>query len=123
MQYISLKEATQYCHHSQDYLKLRARQGKLKAAKIGRNWATTREWVEEYSGRNIQEIQKSSGIRFWKSNTMITVFLVVVGFLIITGIFINLDVFNQYFQWQIANVSSIFNEGLKMIPGKTIDLK
>lgn len=46
--YISLKEATKYCNYSQDYLSLRARQGKLKAVKIGRNWVTKKEWVEQY---------------------------------------------------------------------------
>ena len=46
--YISLREAAKYCSYSQDYLKLRARQGKFKAVKIGRNWVTTREWLSEY---------------------------------------------------------------------------
>ena len=44
-QYISLQEATKYCGYAQEYLSLRARQGKLKAVKIGRNWVTTKEWV------------------------------------------------------------------------------
>jgi len=35
--------------HSQQYLSLRARQGKLKAVKFGRNWVTKKEWVEEYA--------------------------------------------------------------------------
>jgi len=47
-EYISLKEATKYCDYSQEYLSLRARQGKLKAVKIGRNWVTKKEWVEQY---------------------------------------------------------------------------
>lgn len=46
--YISLQEAIKYCSHSQEYLSLRARQGKLKAVKIGRNWVTKKEWLEEY---------------------------------------------------------------------------
>ena len=46
--YISLQEATRYSPYSQEYLSLRARSGKLKALKIGRNWVTTREWLEEY---------------------------------------------------------------------------
>ena len=45
---ISLQEATKYCPYSQEYLSLRARQRKLKALKIGRNWVTTKKWVEEY---------------------------------------------------------------------------
>jgi len=48
-EYISLKKAAQYSEvYSQDYLSLRARQGKLKAVKLGRNWVTTREWVDDY---------------------------------------------------------------------------
>lgn len=46
--YISLTEAAKSCDYSQDYLSLRARQGKLGAVKIGRNWVTTKEWLEEY---------------------------------------------------------------------------
>lgn len=49
--YISLVEATKFCSHSQEYLSLRARQGKLKAVKFGRNWVTTREWLKEYIGK------------------------------------------------------------------------
>jgi excisionase family DNA binding protein len=49
--YISLKEATQYCNYSQEYLSLRARQGKLKAVKLGRNWLTKKEWLENYLRR------------------------------------------------------------------------
>ena len=46
--YLSLKEATKYCDYSQEYLSLRARQGKLKAIKFGRNWVTTKDWISEY---------------------------------------------------------------------------
>ena len=49
-EYISLTKATEYCDYSQEYLSLRARQGKLKAEKIGRNWVITKKWVEEYFG-------------------------------------------------------------------------
>jgi len=49
--YISLQEATKYCEYSQKYLSLRAKQGKLKAVKIGRNWVTKKEWVKEYIER------------------------------------------------------------------------
>ena len=47
-EYISLQEATKYCPYSQEYLSLRARQGKLKAVKFGRNWVTKKEWIQEY---------------------------------------------------------------------------
>lgn len=46
--YISLQEATKYCDYSQEYLSLRARKGKLKTIKIGRNWVTKKEWIQEY---------------------------------------------------------------------------
>jgi len=46
--YISLQEASKLCSYSQDYLSLRARQGKLKAIKKGRNWTTTRQWLNQY---------------------------------------------------------------------------
>ena len=46
--YIYLRDATKYCDYSQGYLSLRARQGKLKAKKIGRDWFTTKEWIEGY---------------------------------------------------------------------------
>jgi len=46
--YISLTEAAEGTDYSQEYLSLRARQGKLKAVKFGRNWVTKREWVDEY---------------------------------------------------------------------------
>jgi len=46
--YISLSKAAEFCSYSQEYLSLRARQGKLKAVKFGRNWVTTKEWLEEY---------------------------------------------------------------------------
>jgi len=46
--YIFLQEAAKHCPYSQEYLSLRARKGKLKAIKIGKNWATKKEWLEEY---------------------------------------------------------------------------
>jgi hypothetical protein len=46
--YITLKEATRFCDYSQEYLSLRARRGKLKAVKFGRNWMTKKEWLDEY---------------------------------------------------------------------------
>jgi hypothetical protein len=46
--YVFLAEAANYSGYSQEYLSLRARQRKLKAIKIARNWATTKEWIDEY---------------------------------------------------------------------------
>ncbi len=46
--FILLSEAAKHCQYSQEYLSLRARQGKLKTIKKGRNWITTLEWLREY---------------------------------------------------------------------------
>lgn len=46
--YISLKEATNYCDYSLEYLSLLARTGRLPAIKFERNWMTTREAIENY---------------------------------------------------------------------------
>jgi uncharacterized protein YjbI with pentapeptide repeats len=51
--YILLKEASKYCKYSQEYLSLRARQGKLKAVKLGRNWYTTKKWLQEYAKEEV----------------------------------------------------------------------
>ncbi|MDO8655369.1 MAG: hypothetical protein Q7R48_03045, partial [bacterium] len=48
LQYISLREAATFSEYSQEYLSLRARQGKLRSRKIGKSWVTTKEWLQEY---------------------------------------------------------------------------
>lgn len=58
--YISLREAARYCSYSQDYLKLRARQGKFRAVKIGRNWVTTKEWLAEYLRLSVIPVKRGS---------------------------------------------------------------
>lgn len=45
---ISLAQAADHCDYSQEYLSLRARQGKLRAIKRGRNWFTTLGWLDDY---------------------------------------------------------------------------
>ena len=57
--YISLAEAAEICSYSQEYLSLRARQHKLQAIKMGRNWFTTREWLDEYISKNAIDDKKS----------------------------------------------------------------
>lgn len=103
--YISLKEATKYCHYSPDYLKLRARQGKLKAIKMGRNWFTAREWLEEY--KNKLESNRASGKWPASSKGWLARFLII--FLIITGVFLLLS----------------FSEPVleKIIPAKVIEIE
>lgn len=45
---ITLAEATKYCSYSQAYLGKLAKEGKLEAVKLKRNWMTTKEAVERY---------------------------------------------------------------------------
>ena len=46
--YITLPEASAGGPYSADYLRLRARQGKLRAVKLGNSWYTTKQWVQDY---------------------------------------------------------------------------
>lgn len=46
--YITLKEATNYCNYSLEYLSLLARTGRLSAVKFNRNWMTTIQAIETY---------------------------------------------------------------------------
>jgi hypothetical protein len=120
--YISLKEATRYCNYSQDYLKLRARQNKLKAVKIGRNWVTTREWVEEYLNK-IPNPKSQITNKFQFSKIIPKVILGLVVILIVIGVFINFNIFSEYFQWQTAHISEFLDEGLGIIPGRVVEIK
>ncbi|MBW6440725.1 helix-turn-helix domain-containing protein [Patescibacteria group bacterium] len=56
--YISLHEAAKLTNYSQDYISLLCRQKKLQGIKLGRNWVTTKEWVEKY----INKTKGSGGI-------------------------------------------------------------
>ena len=46
--YLSLADAARMSPYTQEYLSLRARQGKLQALKLGRNWVTTEDWLNNY---------------------------------------------------------------------------
>jgi len=65
--YISLQEATKFCEYTQEYLSLRARQGKLKSVKFGRNWVTKREWLEEYL-KKVEEYNNQIAIKNLKGS-------------------------------------------------------
>ncbi|MCX6760590.1 MAG: hypothetical protein NTZ84_00580 [Candidatus Nealsonbacteria bacterium] len=67
--YISLREASKNCNYSQEYLSLRARQGKLKSAKFGRNWITTKEWLEEYAEKSKEYNSAHNGNSYRTKNT------------------------------------------------------
>ena len=61
--YISLGEAAKLTNYSQEYISLLCRQKKLEGTKIGRNWVTTKEWIENYvnktkgSGENVISVK------------------------------------------------------------------
>ena len=62
--FISLQDATRYCDYSEAYLRLRARQKKLKAVKFGKSWFTKKEWIQEYVTKieefntNVRKVKK-----------------------------------------------------------------
>ena len=43
-----MAQAAEISPYEQEYLSLLARRGEMKAEKIGRNWYTTVEWLNEY---------------------------------------------------------------------------
>jgi len=49
LEYISLGEASKESSYTPEYLNSLARQGKLQAKKIGRNWHTTLVWLEDFT--------------------------------------------------------------------------
>ncbi|MCK4891326.1 MAG: helix-turn-helix domain-containing protein [Candidatus Pacebacteria bacterium] len=67
--YISLHEAAKITNYSQDYISLLCRQKKLNGTKIGRNWVTTKQWIEDYinktkgSGQNIIPVRIENNIK------------------------------------------------------------
>lgn len=46
--YLSMAQASEISPYEQDYLSLLARRGELQAEKIGRNWYTTIDWLNDY---------------------------------------------------------------------------
>jgi len=47
-EYLSMSEASKMCPYEQGYLSLLARRKELQAEKIGRNWYTKIEWLNDY---------------------------------------------------------------------------
>lgn len=45
---IPLAKAAKLTNYSQEYISLLCRRGKIKGKKLGRNWFTTKEWVDDY---------------------------------------------------------------------------
>lgn len=127
--YISLKEAIKHCDYSQDYLKLRARQGKLKAVKIGRNWVTTKEWVEEYANqpaRLTHQLRKTERPVLTKKHRpllpgfkLFFLILAVVLTAYLSFLLVNLD----YFKVDIKFLADIESFVRFLIPGKVVELR
>lgn len=80
--YISLSQASEFSCYSQEYLSLRARQGKLKACKNGRNWVTTREWVREYE----EKFKADSPKKVFTFKKMFI--LAILGIILLAGFFV-----------------------------------
>ncbi len=59
--YITLFEAAKLCSYSEPYLRLRARQGKLKSIKLGKKWMTRAVWIDEYAACVRQWNEKTAG--------------------------------------------------------------
>lgn len=57
--YITLFEAAKLCSYSEPYLRLRARQGKLKSIKLGKKWMTTAGWIGDYK-KHVAEWRETS---------------------------------------------------------------
>lgn len=58
-EFLTLAEAAKLVGYTPEYLNLRARQKKLKAIKIGRNWHTKKEWVDEFLAGASGEVKKT----------------------------------------------------------------
>ncbi|MFH1392655.1 MAG: hypothetical protein ABIG90_03210, partial [bacterium] len=104
--YISLLEANKLCSYSQEYLSLRARQGKLKAEKLGRNWFTTKEWLKKY----VDEHGKDAGVQNFEplqsTNWQPIIQKIGYGFLILLLGFGLLKISPNIISWTSANIEN-----------------
>jgi len=98
LNYISLKEAAKY-------LSLRARQRKLKAIKIARNWVTTKEWIDEYF-KKVGRVK--NGRKVHKSHFIVLICLMV----FILGC-VSVILTSPYFESGSGSIISIIAENIK----------
>lgn len=75
---ISLSEASSLCNYSSDYLRLRARQGKLQAVKHDGIWYTKKNWLDNYCRFNAESVRglEKSG---WENCSSIKSFVALLG--------------------------------------------
>ena len=111
LNYISLKEAASYSSYSQEYLSLRARQRKLKAIKIARNWVTTKEWINEY----FKKVGKVKGISRVKNGRKIhkSYFIVLICLMVFILGCVSVILTSPYFQSGPNSIISIIAENIK----------
>lgn len=109
--YISLKEAANYSGYSQEYLSLRARQRKLKAIKIARNWVTTKEWINEY----FKKVGKVKGIGRVKNGRKIhkSYFIVLICLMVFILGCVSVILTSPYLQSGPNSTISIISENIK----------
>ncbi|MFA7319817.1 MAG: fibronectin type III domain-containing protein [Parcubacteria group bacterium] len=64
VEFMPLSEAAKLTGYTPEYLNLLSRKKKLKAKKIGRNWHTKKEWVEEFLAAvgNAGEFEEKSSV-------------------------------------------------------------
>lgn len=111
LNYISLKEAANYSGYSQEYLSLRARQRKLKAIKIARNWVTTKEWINEY----FKKVGKVKGIGRIKNGRKIhkSYFIVLICLMVFILGCVSVILTSPYLQSGPNSIISIIAENIK----------
>ena len=122
--YISLREAVCFCDYSQEYLGLRARQGRLKSLKLGGTWVTKEEWLKEYMAETEERhnnakirIRKKLEKKGKKQRTLLKVFIILIAVLFTTNLFLSektfvLGIFKEYGQWVSSQTASVSQKPL-----------
>jgi len=119
--YISLQDATKHCDYTQEYLSLRARQGKLKAMKFGRNWVTKKEWLEEYLKKSGEykvrvvapkKVSVAPSVKFSAKKFRPAFAVALLFILIISGVVFGKAGFKNIYQ-DAKEISRVVYDGLK----------
>ncbi len=87
---ISMSEAAKLSPYEQEYLSLLARRGELKAEKVGRNWFTTVDWLNEYIATKkpsevISDEKPAKKFRFGLSEKMIWISFFAISLMVLSG--------------------------------------